>query len=71
MGTISYQCPPQTQTRNRSNQWPRSAINVSPRTQALNRSNQWARSAIIVLHGHKNVINQQQTNGRDLISYLY
>ena len=40
---------------------------MSTRTQALHRSmpNQWERSAINVLHGHKRVINQRQTNRRD------
>ena len=30
--------------------------------------NQWARSAIYVLHGHKDIIDQRQTNGRDQLS---
>ena len=45
---------------------------MSTETQALNRSmpNQWARSAINVYQGHQLVIDQCQTNGLDLSSYV-
>ena len=50
------------------NQWAWSAINVSLGTQALNRHQTNGHIELSMFNGHKNVLDQCQTNGFDQLS---